>query len=135
MLLSRLRRMGSRKYVPEDSGLSLPRRCERDCLKGPAQSTSTNEGIRLQSFSVAIRDRCSGVDHCVTSEVGHGSKIIRKYSIEPIYSVALNRAAGYSGHDEISEDGNGCMTSPEKVGIFRLYNSEPHSNFDVHARI
>jgi hypothetical protein len=89
MLLSRLRRMGSRKCVPEVSDLSLTHQCERDCLRGPAKSTSTNEEIRLQSFSVAIRDRCSGVDHSVTSEVGHGFKIIRECAVEPIYSVAL----------------------------------------------
>ena len=134
MLLSRLRRMGSRKYVPEDSGLSLPRRCERDVLKGPAKSTSTDEEIRLQSFSIAIRDRCSEVDHSVTSEVGHGSKIIRKCSVEPIYSVALTPALGYSGHNEISEERNSCVTSPARVGIFSLFNGEPHSNFEIHAR-
>ena len=135
MLLSRLRQMGSRKYVPEDSGLSLPRRCERDVLKGPAKSTSTDEEIRLQSFSIAIRDRYSEVDHSVTSQVEHGSKIIRKCSIETIYSVALARASGYSGHDKISEEQNGCMTSPARADIFRLFNGEPHSLFDVHAKI
>jgi hypothetical protein len=81
--------MGSRKCDPEVSDLSLTHQCERDCLRGPAKSTSTNEEIRLQSFSVAIRDRCSGVDHSVTSEVGHGFKIIRECAVEPIYSVAL----------------------------------------------
>ena len=135
MLFSRLRRMGSRKCVPEVLGLSLPRRCERDCPKGPEKSTSTDEEIRLQSFSIGIRDRYSEVDHSVTSQVEHGSKIIRKCSIDTIYSVALTRAPGYSRHDKISEERNGCMTSPARAGIFRLFNGEPHSIFDVHEKI
>ncbi len=84
---------------------------------------------------MAIRDRCSEVDHSITSEVEYRSEIIRKCSVETIYSVALILVPGYSEHNKISEYWNGCMTSPARIGTFRLLIGTPHLNHDIHARI